>query len=61
MKAIYDVENHKFTDNEHMPSGAVGFISWRRLSTILGVFDNERVTHMKIEDDGITFRTESTS
>jgi len=57
MRAIYDVDRQQFLDLANMPGGVVGFISWAQLAAMLKA-NGERATHLKIDDDGITFRVE---
>ena len=60
MKVIYDISRRTIVPDQQMPSGVVGFCSWQRLASLLGS-NGERVTHLKIENDGVTFRVETGS
>jgi len=52
---IYDIKNRKLTDD--FPMGTCGFISFERIAQQIAG-PGETITHLKIDDRGLTFRVD---
>lgn len=53
---IYSVEEQKPVDE--MPVGMTGQISFKRLAATIPLFEDERITHFRVTNDGIEYRIE---
>lgn len=61
---IYDAKLNKIVDPKTHTSGAIGFISWRRLTGELDAIEvgaMEKIAYLKIDDQGIQYVLESKS